>query len=655
MRYVSRAVHGRVPEPNPRGSARPDRPPTTIRARPRRLGQALFVAFHVTPEERREGRDASRRRHLRAAVASPSPRALPPPSPHTDATPPTSPRLAQAAVFAGASRGDKAKQLELQDAILSCEDANPILEIVGASLDGFSAINGVTALYRISRCLTSRAGRLRRKEASFVVADRRFKDLVAFVESHARALDRVGLENRKWAYHKLMLPTEYRARAAHAVRQLDRAKDLQGDLLDATDVETILVAVEDASEIFNKVNVSTAVHRVARLATTTSPPGASGGSTNDARTVVHDARFQTLMRLVSEKAPEMAIVSVANALWAMARLQHAGPEGTVDALARRAARECAGAEPRHLSTVMWALAVLGHEPRSRLLAAVGDRALERAEGFKAPDVVNMLWAYARWHRTAAGGAPGSKGTVDALCRVALRELETFTPYQCANLAWSLAMLEAELPSPRALGAILDRAAREPQKLDPTALTHTLWAVGVKARRWTATRGASRRFSRRRRGARLEKDRAHRRRGHRLACGRLRVTPRPGEADALLEPVGGGARARRRRPGARRNAPAQAAGEPGAGARGVGREPDGRRDHERAAPRGGARARAEARRGGEDVRRARRGAQGLRRRRRRGPARHGGGARRRVTRTRKASRKSVATRYGTLHLQRRGEI
>ena len=117
-------------------------------------------------------------------------------------------------MFAGASRGDKAKQLELQDAILSREDANPILEIVGASLDGFSAINGVTALYRISRCLTSRAGRLRRKEASFVVADRRFKDLVAFVESHARALDRVGLENRKWAYHKLMLPTEYRARRA---------------------------------------------------------------------------------------------------------------------------------------------------------------------------------------------------------------------------------------------------------------------------------------------------------------------------------------------------------------------------------------------------------------------------------------------------------
>ena len=40
------------------------------------------------------------------------------------------------------------------------------------------------------------------------------------------------------------------------------------------------------------------------------------------------------------------------------------------------------------------------------------------------------------------------------------------------------MLEAPLPSP-GLGLILDRAAKEPASLDPTALTHTLWAVGVK--------------------------------------------------------------------------------------------------------------------------------------------------------------------------------
>ena len=433
-------------------------------------------------------------------------------------------------MFTGASRGDKAKQLEIQDLILACETVSPILEIVGSKLDGFSHINGVTALYRIARSLTSRGGRLRRKEASFVVEDRRFLALVDFVEAHSAKLDRVGLENRKWAYHKLMLPSEYRSRAAHAVRQLDRAKDLQGDLLDAIDVETILVLVEDAAEIFNKVNVSTAVHRVARLATTKM----NGVVPVDVQSLKNDARFRKLMELVETMAPEMAVVSVANALWAMARLQWAGPESTVDALARRAARECVTGEPRHLSTVMWALAVLGHEPRSKLLAAVGDRAVQKADGFKAPDIVNMLWAYARWHRTAAGGAPCSVSTVDALCAVALRELHTFTPYQCANLAWSLAMLEVTLPNPRALGMILDRAAQEPGKLDPTALTHTLWAIGVKGTEMDGNSGAFQTLlaeaARRASTKKIGRTGAA---GVVWACGRLRVTPRPGESDALL--------------------------------------------------------------------------------------------------------------------------
>ena len=417
-------------------------------------------------------------------------------------------------MFACASRGDKAKQLELQDAILSCEDANPILEIVGASLDGFSAINGVTALYRISRCLTSRAGRLRRKEASFVVADRRFKDLVAFVESHARALDRVGLENRKWAYHKLMLPTEYRARAAHAVRQLDRAKDLQGDLLDATDVETILVAVEDASEIFNKVNVSTAVHRVARLATTKTPPGASGGSTNDARTVVHDARFQTLMRLVSEKAPRWPSSPSRTRCGRWRGCSTPGPRARWTRWRARAARECAGAEPRHPSTVMWALAVLGHEPRSRLLAAVGDRALERAEGFKAPDVVNMLWAYGGTaRRRAARPAARARWTRCAAWRCASWRRSRRTSARTWRGRWRCSRRSCPRRARWARSRTAPRASR--RSWTSTALTHTLWAVGVKGTEMDGNSGSFQTLlaeAARRAGS---KDRAHRRRGRRL--------------------------------------------------------------------------------------------------------------------------------------------
>ena len=51
-----------------------------------------------------------------------------------------------------------------------------MLAVAGESARDFSAINAVTALYRIARALTSRAGRVRRKEAAFVIADARFAE-----------------------------------------------------------------------------------------------------------------------------------------------------------------------------------------------------------------------------------------------------------------------------------------------------------------------------------------------------------------------------------------------------------------------------------------------------------------------------------------------
>jgi hypothetical protein len=293
---------------------------------------------------------------------------------------------------------------------------------------------------------------------------------VSAVEATHGALDRGGLENRKWAYHKLQLSSELRAAAAMSVRALDRAKDLQGDLMDASDVEDVLLAVEELGDVFNKVNCSTALHRVARLCTT---PAAAGSPRPDVAAVAHDERFRALLAMVERSAHEMEIVSISNTLWAFARLRLRPSDATVSTLASRAVDQCADAEPRHLSTVMWALAVLGHEPRSRLLAAVGDRAGEVAASFRPPDVVNLLWAYARWHRGCVGGCPGSEGLVASLAPVAVKRALEYTPYQCANLAWSLAMLDAMLP-PRVVRVIIDRAASDAEGLDDVALTRTLW-------------------------------------------------------------------------------------------------------------------------------------------------------------------------------------
>ena len=417
-----------------------------------------------------------------------------------------------------------------------------MLDIVDASLGEFGAVNAVTAVYRISRLLTSRAGRLRKKEAEHITSDPRFESLVRVLESKSSELDKLGLENRQRAYHKLRVDADLRARAALSVRLLERAKDIQGDLMDAASVEDVLLMVEEQGEIFNKVNTSTALHRIARLATTAPHAGVGDNHrpSDEIPQITRDLRFRQLLEMASALCEKMSIVSVSNVLWALARLRiDLGETNALfDDLAGRAAATAHSAQPKNLATVVWALAVLEYEPRSRLLRAVAMRVMDTAGDFRAPDVVNMLWAYARWTRLAPlncpGGLPGAKDVVKELSRVALANLTAFTPYQCANLAWSLAILDAEL-QPRSLASILDRTASDPCGLADTALTHTLWAIGVKG---TAIDGAGGSFQTLlAEAAKRAVDRGVGRTGAAgvlWACGRLRVTPREGEVDALLD-------------------------------------------------------------------------------------------------------------------------
>lgn len=69
-------------------------------------------------------------------------------------------------MYRTASREAKSIQLKLQEAIVNAEDATAVLDIVGESAEHFSPINSVTAVYRIARTLTSRAGGVGTKMAA---------------------------------------------------------------------------------------------------------------------------------------------------------------------------------------------------------------------------------------------------------------------------------------------------------------------------------------------------------------------------------------------------------------------------------------------------------------------------------------------------------
>jgi len=446
----------------------------------------------------------------------------------------------------------KMSQSDITSQLSRLDDAKSILEVVQEKSEQFSPNNSVQALHRIAVSLTTRAGRLRRKEAKFVLADARFSVLLDCVETHANKLDKLGLERRKWSYAKLALPSEYRMRAALSVRLLDRAKDLQGDLMDATDAGFILNRVEEQYDVFNKVNASTALHRLARVitqpnfgsnnnskkraaksrtvksttvvntlgvsgATTTASEGKEEdeeeGNNSDAeggyrpvstkKELLTDPRFQALLEMCETKIPEMSPLGLSNVSWALARLFSDDPtrvKSLLSAISKRSALQMKYADAKCLSTILWALAALGFEPRSRLLASAQRRACEIEEEFRAPDVANALWAYAKWARLFSGGVGALKESVDysedesvdegssksyggdravitSLLRQSEAVMETFSAYQCANICWSSATLNAKLPETY-LENLLERIAKESDSLDGVALTHAAWAVGV---------------------------------------------------------------------------------------------------------------------------------------------------------------------------------
>jgi hypothetical protein len=303
--------------------------------------------------------------------------------------------------------------------------------------------------------------------------------------------------------------------------------------MDASDVEFILTMVEEQEEVFNKVNASTALHRVARL-TTQRLPGQLR-PTMERSTLFGDERFQTLMSMVDRMAGEMSMQGVSNVLWALARLDYPADEALLEALAARAGSQAASAEPKNLSTTLWALAVLGHKPRSKLLKSISERALAVAHDFRSPDVVNMLWAYARWARYLP---PSDRPTpvVQAMLDQAVSTMQSYTPYQLANLSWSLAMLDCP-PAPRVLEYVLQTVASEPSKLDGTALTHVLWAYGVMG---SPHNGASSDFSKllRESGRRAGAGQVGRTgaAGVLWACGRLGVEPDAKDTAFLVDRI-----------------------------------------------------------------------------------------------------------------------
>jgi hypothetical protein len=133
-----------------------------------------------------------------------------------------------------------------------------------------------------------------------------------------------------------------------------------------------------------------------------------------------EAVAAALQLVTARRVDEMGARSVANTLWALAKLPRVIPDPRLlKELQRRAVAEADRFTPQNVANTLWALATLGVAPEAKLLEAMQRRAVAEADRFNPQAVANTLWALAVWGQ--CGGA-GVESLVDQLLSFAEHDL-----------------------------------------------------------------------------------------------------------------------------------------------------------------------------------------------------------------------------------------
>eukprot|EP00405_Crypthecodinium_cohnii_P034290 CAMPEP_0206533520 /NCGR_PEP_ID=MMETSP0325_2-20121206/5005_1 /ASSEMBLY_ACC=CAM_ASM_000347 /TAXON_ID=2866 /ORGANISM="Crypthecodinium cohnii, Strain Seligo" /LENGTH=881 /DNA_ID=CAMNT_0054030161 /DNA_START=149 /DNA_END=2791 /DNA_ORIENTATION=- len=128
--------------------------------------------------------------------------------------------------------------------------------------------------------------------------------------------------------------------------------------------------------------------------------------------------------------------------------------------------------PQHLANVTWALVRAPGGPPPTLIQALGLRAAERPDDLKPQEACNIVWGLAKMQ------VRGSwvEGVTAKLSRSLQARIESCNMQDHANLVWSIARLQANLPD--CLEAFSNSAASRVAKTDWRHLSAMVWAFST---------------------------------------------------------------------------------------------------------------------------------------------------------------------------------
>ena len=221
---------------------------------------------------------------------------------------------------------------------------------------------------------------------------------------------------------------------------------------------------------FTYVNVSTAFHRLAKLA--------SAGGDGSRRRVLSSAAFRALEERLRE-LPRLPARNAANIMWAFGSLRHCPPPSLWGRLEAAFVDGSARASPQNLSNALWACAVLGVQPSKDLLASAVEVVRATGAEFEARNVSIMVWALAKASGPGGEVDPTVAGILDDLqVQAGAGGLAGFSAQNLANTAWGLGVMGHRL-RPELAGALRERLREEgfvERAFSPQNVANLLWGL-----------------------------------------------------------------------------------------------------------------------------------------------------------------------------------
>lgn len=207
---------------------------------------------------------------------------------------------------------------------------------------------------------------------------------------------------------------------------------------------------------FNSVNMSTALHRIAKR------PGRR-------QELLRDEGMAALKAGVLARVREFPARDITNIAWSCAKLALSdGP--LLNAIAGQSIRRCGELIPQGLSMTAWAFATLGKRD-APLLDAIAARALPTISEFDAQSLANTSWAFATLQ---VKDFP----LLDAMSAGSIPQIAEFSSQALANSAWSFATLGVR--DEPLLHAIATAARGRIGEFTPQGLANLSWAFATLA-------------------------------------------------------------------------------------------------------------------------------------------------------------------------------